>query len=164
MGCSGPKILDDDAVCGVYGAYVDGYDRGIDPAALREEVFRDFGEMLEDPDDGPAFWLGLAKAQHECGTLQEEVLRWVEDFITHDRDRDRWQDDVDEAFLKARRKHLDALLKALHRPRARPRRRRKPKAPVYQAGDCLAVRLSDGEYGAALVLASREDLTDGANL
>ena len=83
MGRSGPKILDDDAVCDVYGAYVDGYDRGADPAALREEIFRDFGEMLEDPDEGPAFWLGLAKAQHECGALQDDVLRWVED-MPHD--------------------------------------------------------------------------------
>ncbi len=64
------------------------------------------------------------------------------------------------------------FLKSVQKPNPKPREPRPAikRKPVFEPGDCLAIRLSDGDYGAALVLDSPreskkpEEETYGLNL
>jgi hypothetical protein len=38
-----------------------------------EELIDDYAEILDDPDDGPMFWVGLAAAQLELGHVDQHV-------------------------------------------------------------------------------------------
>ena len=59
------------------------------------------------------------------------------------------------------------FLEKVSQPNDKPRRRRKVKylPAIYQPGECLAVKLEDGDYGAALVLAvDKTPKAEGWNL
>jgi hypothetical protein len=57
-------------------------------------------------------------------------------------------------MLARREKIVREFLDKIRTPNPKPKKRKVEKRhpPVYQSGDCLAVELSDGTFGAAIVL------------
>jgi hypothetical protein len=167
VGTWGTGILQDDFACDVHDGFMERLDAGESFKEIRAALEQEYADALEDPDEGPVFWLAFAKAQWESGALQPDVLAKVEGIVESGSDLERWEEAFDESDYGRRKAVLKRFLKTIQTPRSarhirRPRQRRSRYAlSVYKPGDCLAVRLSDGDWGAALVLAAKDD-PDGA--
>ena len=153
MGAWGFGIRDDDFVCDVVGVFEDLLKEGKTVRAATDAVTAKFAAATRDADDGPLLWIAVADVQWTYGELDPQVLRRVRDDFESGRSLAAWAEDP-QGFSR-RRAALEKFLAKLERPNARPK---KPKtivrAPKFQPGDCLSIRLPDGQYAAALVLAA----------
>lgn len=167
MGTWKADVLSDDFALDVYDTFLEDYNSGKDPRSIRKTVEAAYAEALDDPDDGPVFWLALACVEWECGLLEKDVLGRVTRIIKSGKGLDRWKESG-AAALKERQKVLREFLGKINKPSPRPRKPKKKKIirPVYEPGDCLAIKLSDEDYGAAIVLAAMvaESTGEGHNL
>jgi hypothetical protein len=134
------------------------YNEGLAHEDIREQLLDECAEMVDDTDDGPVFWLGLAKAQWECGALQDDVYQRVKTMIDTGAGLALWEE-AGETTLRKRKQVLQEFLAKISTPKEKPRKRRKviPHPSPYAPGDCLAIKLSNGQHGAAFVLAVDND-------
>jgi hypothetical protein len=165
MGAWGYGIRQDDFVLDVVGTFEDLLRDGqnIEEAARAIQV--KFGNMIADGDDGPLLWIAVADVQWIYGALDPHVLQRVQEDFAESRGLDRWQDD--ERGLARRRAALDAFISKISGPNPRPKKlpKRVVRAPKFLAGDCLSIQLTNGQYGAALVLAAdHSNVEYGTNL
>lgn len=166
MGSWGVGVEDDDYFADVYGEIERSLRDGltISEAASRAVVSNQ--GQIDDEDEGPVFWLALAKAQWTYGALSDDVLETVRSDIETGRGMARWIE-AGESTAEARRNALARFLKKISTPRARPKA--PPKAmvrkPKFAEGDCLAILHPDGRYGAAIVtVADHAEPECGMNL
>lgn len=154
MGAWGYGIRQDDFVCDVIGSFEDSLKKGNSIAAATKEVRKEYSSELRDSDDGPLFWIGLAEAQWTFGGLDPGVLQHVKDDLESGRSLAAWEED--DRGLARRKAALEKFLAKIESPNPRPRKLPKIviRPPKFQPGDCLSIRLSSGQFGAALVLAA----------
>ncbi|MBK8207327.1 MAG: hypothetical protein IPK87_11155 [Planctomycetes bacterium] len=154
MGAWGSGIRQDDFVMDVIGDFEEQLKAGNSVAAASKELKTKYTEEMKDEDDGPLFWIALADAQWTYGELDPEVLRRVEEDFESDQGLARWDEGRDGR--SKRRAVLAKFIAKISTPNGRPKKPAKivVRAPKFQAGDCLSVHLSNGQYGAALVLAA----------
>lgn len=154
MGAWGYGIRQDDFVCDVIDVFADLLKSGKCVADVTEDVKTRFAAEITDTDDGPLFWIALADAQWTYGGLEPQVLRQVQEDFDSGRGLDRWTGDT--RALTGRREALEKFIGKISQ--ANPRPKKPPKvvvrAPKFAAGDCLSIRLENGHYAAALVLAA----------
>jgi len=153
MGAWGTGILSDDLVRDVYDDYLDLFNRGNSAGVIRKKIVANYQESIGDPDDGPLIWIGIAKAQWDCDQLEPLVLSKIREIVRDGLGLNLWVEQG-ESLLQRRKTALTRFLAKLEAPNTRPRKPRKATKcnPIFQPGDCLAVRLHDGEWGAILVL------------
>jgi len=166
MGIWGTAILRDDFARDVNQDYLDSYDDGLEHSAIVKKLRHKYADALKDSEDAPIYWLALAKAQWECGALEQLVLNRVLRIIERGQGLGRWRERGAQALAK-RKETLERFGQQIQSPNAKPRKRCKVRhyAPVYKAGDCLSIRLAHGNYGAAIVLAVDDShRTEGMNL
>jgi len=161
MGTWGTGILSDDTVRDVLGDYLDLFNRGDSPDAIRQRLLIAHSESVRDPDEGPLIWIGIAKAQWDCSHLEPLVLSKVREIVSEGLGLDRWAEQG-ERLLERRKRALNQFLVKLETANPRPRKPRKAikRRPIFQPGDCLAVRLQDGDWGAILVLKGEPESDD----
>src|SRR5262249_18820413 len=124
-----------------------------------------FAAEIKDTDDGPLFWIALADAQWTYGGLEPQVRKHVQEDFDSGRSLDRWTDD--QRGLSRRRAALATFLSKIAEPNPRPKKPPKVivRAPKFRPGDCLSIRLSNGQHAAALVLAAdHSNVEYGKNL
>jgi hypothetical protein len=112
-------------------------------------------------------WFALALAQWETKSLDPKVLSKIEDIISSGADLKVWLDlGASEQDIKKRKIALDKFLEKIKsdRPKAKPRKREKLKTPIFATGDCLVFKLTNGNYGGALVLATDNNPETAYNL
>ena len=63
MGAWGIGILSDDTIRDVHNSYLDLFNRGHSADVIRQELLEEYAESLQDSNEGPLVWLGIAKAQ-----------------------------------------------------------------------------------------------------
>lgn len=165
MGNWGYGIRQDDFVCDVIEAFEDLLKAGKSVAETTHEVRLKFSSEINDPDDGPLFWIALADVQWTFGELQPQVLQQVKQ--DHDSGRSLTQWTEDQRGLARRKAALEKFI--LKIATANPRPKKLPKIvvrpPKFRPGDCLSIRLADGRYSAALVLvADHSSIEYGKNL
>ncbi|MEO7298035.1 MAG: hypothetical protein ABI042_05605 [Verrucomicrobiota bacterium] len=155
MGAWSTAILGDDSAADVYGEFIENYNDGKELSAIRRELEAKNKSELNDPDEGPIFWLAIAKAQWDCGSLDSDVLAKVGEIVNHGLGLDRWSEGT-VRDLEKRKKVLSEFYTKLQTPNPKPKKRKKPRfiPAVFETGDCLALHLTSGGYGAALVLAT----------
>ena len=166
MGTWGPAILSDDFARDVYDCYLRAYNAGAERDQIAAELLAANVHALKDPDDGPVFWLALAKAEWDTGAVDPEVLVRVEQLVATGQGMARWVD-VGGRHLARRKAVLAEFAERIRVPNPTPRNRKQPQIQTapFRPGTCLAILLADGEYGAAVVLAAREGLDSyGSNL
>jgi hypothetical protein len=153
MGTWGFALLEDDLAADVFGDYIKRFNLKMPHNQIMNELLREYSDELDDSDDGPVVWLAVARAQWECGALDQQVLDRVRDVVAEGKGLDRWAQPGGRGLAR-RRKVLSTFLAKLRTVNPRPRGPRKPthRKPIFQPGDCLAIRLSDGDYGGGLVL------------
>jgi hypothetical protein len=165
MGTWGYGIRQNDFVCDVIGAFEELLKAGKSVADATKSVRSKFANAVGDPDDGPLFWIALADVLWAYGELNPQVLTHVKEDFDSGRSLSQWREDP-----RGLRGRTAALEKFITKIAARNPRPKKPpkvviRAPKLRPGDCLSMLLSNGQYGAALVVASdHSNVEHGKNL
>ncbi len=161
MGVWGTGILSDDTVRDVVADYIDLFNRGTRPEIIRQKLSQSYNSSLRDSDDGPLVLIGIAKAQWDCGQLESVVLADVRNMIRDGLGLARWEEQG-SLLLEKRESALRRFLAKLETENLKPRKPKKAikRKPLFQPGDCVAVRLMDGEWGAILILQGETESTD----
>lgn len=155
MGAWGTGISSNDTYADVLGAFFDLYNDGLEVAEISKKLIKQNQETIDDPDDANNFWFALAKAQWDCGQLDPVLLRRVALTLESGSDIDVWRRlDASEKDIQKRAKVLAGFLEKLKTKNAKPRIRKKKaiKQPPFEKGTCLAFKLSNGNYGGAVVI------------
>lgn len=152
MGTWGTSITSDDTVSDVVAYIVDGLKAGSTLTEATDLALLKFKSLLDDSDDGPLIWIGIAQAQWKYGLVDDRVLDRVRADVVSQRGLERWRDDQD--LLRERLDVLSRFLEKIESPNPKPSAT--PKKVVrlapYSPGDCLSVITEDQRYTAAIVL------------
>jgi len=166
MGTSGRAILADDFARDIYDAFMRSFNGGGERQSITRQLIASSADSIGDSDDGPIFWLALAKAQWDTGVVDRDVLSRVEQIISLGEGLDRWRE-AGARELGKRQKVLSDFIVQLRSHNPNPRKPKPPKfqRAIFRPGDCLVLNLSDGTFGAAIVLAAKDGYdTYGQNL
>ena len=155
MGAWGDSIFADDDAQDAYNHYRRLYNQGKEHADVRQELERDWADSIADSDEGPVFWFAIARAQWEYGALDADLLQRVAEIAKQGLGLDRWREGGARMLAKREKAVHEFLAKlSLANPKPKKRKVEKRYPPIYQAGDCLAIELCDGTFGAVIVLAT----------
>lgn len=167
MGAWGTAISSNDTYADIYGEFFDLYNDGLSVEEISKKLISDNKEVINDPDDANNFWFALAKSQWECKQLDNSVYERVRQIIETGQDLEVWRQlDGDEKDIKKRKAVLDKFLVDLQteRPKAKARKKKVIRQPVFEKGDCLTFKLADGNYSGAVVLEAVKDTEYAYNL
>jgi len=167
MGAWGTAISSNDTYADIYGEFFDLYNDGLEVAEISEKLIAGNQETINDTDDCNNFWFALAKAQWECKQLDKDIFDRVKNVIETGADLEVWRQlDADEKNIKKRKAVLDKFLADLltDRPKAKSRKKKIIRQPVFEKGDCLTFKLENGNYGGAVILEAITDSECGHNL
>lgn len=165
MGTWGFGIRQDDFVRDVIGEFEDLLKRGTTVRDASDGVKSKFRADISDTGDDPLFWIALAEMQWTYGELEAPVLNRVQDDLGSGRSLAAWTEDP-RGFAR-RKSALEKFVRKIAQPNPRPKKPPKTvvRAPKFQPGDCLSIRLPDGQYAAAFVLAANHSNAEyGTNL
>lgn len=139
---------------------------GLDPAEATQRLISEWAEVVEDPDDGPVFWLALAATQARLGRLVDEVRDRALAVIESGENLRRWEEDASAADVAKRRRHLDKLKEELLGEPRSPRKVAKEYVEVtdWQVGQLWAYRLRSGRYLIFRVKERRSDFMTGGGV
>jgi len=140
MGAWGPALFSDDLACDVRDAYRELIEDGVEDDDAVARVVAQYGETLEDPDEGPVFWMALAYTMSTVGRLTEAVGARALMAIERDLGLDRWRDDP--RLLRRRQAALAKVRTQLTGPQPPRRKLRPPVRHVtdLEPGDVLGYR------------------------
>lgn len=167
MGTWGTSIKDNDAFADVYSEFFDLYNKGGQPDTISKKIVSDNWEVLEIEEEKNSLWFALALAQWETKSLDPKVLSKVEEIVSSGADLKVWLDlGASEQDIKKRKITLDTFLEKIKsdRPKAKTRKKVKSKTPIFANGDCLVFKMTNGNYGGAVVLASDNNPETANNL
>lgn len=167
MGTWGTAIKSNDTFEDIYGEFFDLYNDGLNVADISKKLIADNQETINEPDDANNFWFALAKAQWECKQLDNEVLKKVKTIIQSGSDIESWRRlDATEKDIAKRKVVLDKFLSEIltDRSKAKSRKKKIIREPVYEKGDCLAFKLANGNYGGVVVIEAIHNTEFGHNL
>jgi hypothetical protein len=167
MGTWGVAIKDNDTFADIYDDFFELYNNGEDPENISKKLFEKNREVLEIEEDKNNFWFALALAQWETKSLDAKVLSTVENIVSSQHDLEMWERlDASPEDIKKRSVVLEKFLEKIksEKPKAKPRKKEKPKTPIFNTGDCLTFKLNNGNYGGAIILAVDTNSKTGYNL
>lgn len=155
MGAWGTGIRQDDFVCDVEGTFKDHLKDGKSILEASKCVHEQFAEALDDRDHGPLFWLALADVQWTYGDLDPLLLQRVGEIMEAGAGMEPWGEPSDKLY-KQRKAAIAKFHEKISHPNPKPSRlpKRILRKPRFNAGDCLSIQLNNGQFGAALVLAT----------
>jgi hypothetical protein len=145
MGAWGPAVFSDDTACDVRDDWRELIGDGLPVVEATEQMFAQWRESLDDPDDGPVFWLALAAAQWKAGRLEQRVKEQALSIIEDGSSLERWQEDA--KLLNKRIAVLEKLREQLlsEPPTAKKIRKVVKAACEWAQGEVIAYRLRSGK-------------------
>lgn len=167
MGDWGTAISSNDTYADIHGAFFDLYNAGFEIDEISKRLVVDNEEIINDTDDCNNFWFALAKAQWECKRLDEQLFDKVKKIIESETDLEVWRQlDATPKDIKKRKIALNKFLAELQieRPKAKKRKTKIIRQPIFDKGDCLIFKLANGNYGGAVILEALRDAEYGYNL
>ncbi len=167
MGTWGTEISSNDTFEDIYSDFFDMYNNGLDVPEITKIIVSANIELQSNYEHKNSFWFALAKAQWECGALDQEVYEKVQTIIKIEDDLKLWAElNGTTSDVKKRKKVLEDFLEKISKPIAKIKKRKKPiiRKPVFKKGDCLVFGLKNGNYGGALVLEAEQDTEFGLNM
>lgn len=167
MGVWGTAISSNDTSADIYREFFDLYNDGNDVAEISKKLIADNQEKINDTYDCNNFWFALAKAQWECKQLDKEIFDRVKKVIEIGADLKIWRQlEADEKDIKKRIEVLDRFLADLQseRPKAKSKKRKIIRQPVFEKGDCVTFKLENGNYCGTIVLEAIKNTELGLNL
>lgn len=167
MGTWATAIKSNDTSSDIYADFFELYNEGQEPAEISKKLIHDNQDLINNPDDSNNFWFVLALALWETKSLDKEIYEKVKSIIKSGQDLEVWRElDADESEIKKRKIVLDKFLYKISsdKPKAKARKKKKIKEPVFEKGTCLTFILKNGNYGGAFVLAADNRTSYGYNL
>jgi chaperonin cofactor prefoldin len=167
MGTWGTGISSSDTFEDIYSEFFELYNQGLEVKEITQTILQNNKELQSDYEDKNNFWFAIAKAQWECGSLDNDVFEKVKSIILSGQDLKLWKElNGQTNDLKKRKKVLDDFLEKISRPTEKIKKRKKLviRQPVFKKGDCLIFRLQNGNYGGALVLEAEHETELGMNM
>jgi hypothetical protein len=157
MGAFGFGLFQDDCALDVRDEWQALLASGIDEPEASRRLRETWKETLEDPDEGPVFWLALALAQHARGRLQDDVAARAREVVASGAGLERWR----EAGPKAPQRRtaaLAAVAAQLAAPQApwKPLKRAFRDGTKWTPGDIVSWSLPSGSAVAFRVLGTEE--------
>lgn len=157
MGCWGMGLTQSDQFMEAYEAFMEEYDAGGEPAAIRDRILDDYRK--EFADDDPILhdvWFALAKAEWMCCAQSKMVLDRVWEIIESEENLAFYRElEASDRDLAARKRNLDKFWRTLSTPRQKPRKRRPPAKekvlPPLNAGDVIAYPVEGGRRVAVVL-------------
>lgn len=99
---------------------------GLDNEAAYERMVSRYGEIINDPEDGPVFWMVLSDVMWGLGKLTEEVKEKALYHIDAGKDIARWETESKEKAAK-RKQVLEKLREKLESPMPKEKKLRKKR-------------------------------------
>jgi len=131
VGARGVAIFSDDVACDVRDAYRDLLADGYSGKEATNRLLDKFKEESKDYDDGPIFWLALAKLQWQYGRLEDRVKAKALKLIESGVAINGWnQRAVNPRDGVRRQDVLEKLREQLCSPQPAPKKIRQPPAPL----------------------------------
>jgi len=167
MGTWGTGLSSNDTFEDIYSEFIELYNGGLEIEEITNKILSASIDLQNDYEDKHSFWFALAKAQWECGTLDQKIYEKVKTIIENGDDIKLWTELNGESNdVKKRKKILDDFLEKISKPTLKIKKRKKLiiRQPVFQKGDCLVFKLKNDNYGGALVLEAEKDTELGMNM
>jgi hypothetical protein len=166
MGTWGYGIKQDDFVCDVMDEFDEHLKQNQNLPQTTEIVLNTYKEGINDPDEGPLFWIALANMQWKYGKVDAAVLEKIKSDFAKDAGMERWQEIGEKEYSKRKQVIADFIeLISTENPKPKKLPKFVVRKPIFAAGDCLSIQLKNGLYGAALVLvADHSHIEYGKNL
>ncbi|MBI9050218.1 MAG: hypothetical protein JEZ00_12420 [Anaerolineaceae bacterium] len=166
MGTWGYQLEQDDFVHDVMWEFDQHLKQNQNLQQTTELLIETYKEILDDPDEGPLFWIALAGMQWKYGKVHSNVFAQVISDFDRNAGLERWKE-IGETGYTRRKNVITNFVEKISVDNPKPKKLPKivVRKPVYKAGDCLSINLPNGMYGAALVLsADHSDIEYGQNL
>lgn len=166
MGTWGYRITQDDYVADVIDDFKNHLKQSQNLELTSQYIIEQYSQDLEDPDDGPLFWLGLAEVQWNYGFSQNQVLAKIKKDFEDGNGLARWEEQGSSS-LEKRKSELQKFIEKIKNHNPKPKKLPKViiRKPIYESGDCLAIKLKNCMFTAAIVLQSNHsDPELGSNL
>lgn len=167
MGTWGTGISSNDVYEDINYEFFELYNQGMEVSAITEKLIKENKELIDSHEDQNNFWITIAKSQWECKALDPKIYSRIKDIVESENDIELWKElDASKSDLTKRRKVLDNFLKKISTEKntARKRKVKKLRNAVFDKGDCLVFKLSNGDYCGAFVLESEKESEFGLNL
>lgn len=167
MGTWGTGISSNDTFQDVMLDFMELYNEGKNVQEITKIIKLNYEEDLASEEDSNNVWFALAKAQWDCKEMHPEILGRIRKIIESKSDLKLWEDlGAPKSDIKAREKVLQKFLSkiSLEKKNAKKRVKKKFIDAIFEKGDCLAIKLSNGEFCGAFVLESEKKSEFGLNL
>lgn len=165
MGTWGTGIRQDDTVLDIQGDLVELLKDGASLEEASQSVIEKYDHLKGDPDEPPLVWIALVDSQWKYGEVDVSLLERVKADYESDAGMQRWLEAGKREYQK-RKNAIAKFIEKVSTPNPKPAKRPKRiiRKPKFAAGDCLAIKLPNGMWGAALVTAAVHDrLEYGSN-
>ncbi|WP_350290522.1 hypothetical protein [uncultured Croceitalea sp.] len=167
MGTWGTGISSNDIYEDINYEFFELYNQGMEVPAITEKLIKENKELVDSFEDQNNFWITIAKSQWECKALDPRIYNRIKDIVESGKDIELWKElEAPKADLTKRKKVLDNFLEKIstEKKTARKRKVKKLRGAIFQKGDCLVFKLSDGDFCGAFVLESEKESEFGLNL
>jgi len=146
MGTWGAGLFSDDTALDVRNSYRDCLADGLEGPSATDKVLAEFRDSLDDPDDGPPFWLALAATQRRYGRLEQRVRDRALAIIDNGADLARFAENP--RLQRTRSQVLKKLRDQLCSPQ-RPPVKVRPEAQLecdWEPGQIIGFKRDSGEW------------------
>lgn len=167
MGTWGTGLSSNDTFEDIYSEFIEKYNAGHAIHDITNDILSTNIDLQSDYEDKNSFWFALAKAQWECGSLDNKIYSKVKKIIDNGEDLKLWKElNGTSTDIKKRKKVLQDFLEKISTPNPKPRKRKKLiiRKPIFEKGDCLVFKLKNGNYSGALVLEAEHGTEFGMNM
>lgn len=167
MGTWGTGISSNDVYEDINYEFFELFNQGMEVSAITEKLIQENRELIDSHEDQNNFWITIAKSQWECNALDPKVFSRIKDIVESGKDIELWKElDASKSDLTKRKKVLDSFLEKISNEKKTSRKRKikKSRNAIFEKGDCLVFKLSDGDYCGVFVLESEKETEFGLNL
>lgn len=167
MGTWGTGISSNDVYEDINYEFFELFNQGMEVSAITEKLIKENKELIDSHEDSINFWITIAKSQWECKSLDLKIFNRIKDIVESGKDIELWKElESSTSDLTKRKKVLDSFLEKIstEKKASRKRKVKKSRNAIFEKGDCLVFKLSDGDYCGVFVLESEKETEFGLNL
>ena len=156
MGTWGTALYSDDLAADLRGDLREAFGDGLSAADAVDRLMAEYASSLDDPDEGPAFWLAVADTGWRSGRLDDRARQRALEIIDSGRDLARWPEGADR---RKRAAVLSKLRSQLVAPPPTAKRIAKVvrSATDWATGEVVAFQLASGLWTLMRVIGHHED-------
>lgn len=167
MGAWGIALSSSDTYSDVYSSFYNLFNESQSIDIIMERVNQDFSDVITDEDEKNDFYYAIAKAQWECGFLEEKYRIEIENIINKKLEISRWErmggSKKDGIKRHEKVKQLFEII-TLPNEKIKKPKPKKLRNSCYKKGDCIAIIDNENNFSAAVALSDEENTEWGLNL